>query len=64
MMGKRHYHIQYNFTQAYSSWPTTSERTSTLDILEKLDTLEKEVYKDREFQLANEMIEDARSCKH
>lgn len=55
--------IQHNFTQRYSNWQTPSwvdgfeARVSTFDILEALDQLEAEVYRDRDFLIANDMLE-------
>lgn len=51
------------FKQEYGGWHVTPEvdaftaRTNTFDIIEALDYLEVEVYHDREFTLANSMLE-------
>ena len=54
--------IEYTFTQAYANWDhgtvfsTSDACFNTYDILEKIDTLEADVYSDREFTLANDML--------
>ena len=65
-MGKREMRIQHNFTQRYSNWQTPAwvdrfeARVSTFDILEALDLLEAEVYRDRDYSIANDMLEAIR----
>lgn len=56
--------IWYTFKQNYHNWTEPcamidnfTARVNTFDILEALDRLEVEVYADREFSLANEMLE-------
>ena len=56
--------IQHTFTQKYHSWGEFAphswfmQRSETFDILEKLDDLEVDVYADRDFNLANEMLHE------
>lgn len=54
--------IFHTFTQSYDNWdpnlsfdPFTC-RTNTFDIIEAMDLLEADVFKDRDFNLANEML--------
>lgn len=62
-MDKRQLRIEHTFYQNYNNWQTPAfvdsfqSRVNTFDILEYLDTLEIEVYSDREYTLANEMLE-------
>lgn len=62
-MDKRQMRIEHTFTQKYHNWSTPTwvdrfeARVDTFDILEKLDMLEADVYRDREFTLANEMLD-------
>lgn len=64
-MTHRQHRIDYIFTQKYHTWgePTSMDlflsKSDTFDILEKLDMLEVDVYRDKEFNLANEMIDAA-----
>jgi len=54
--------INHVFTQHYHNWgdgvnfDDFTARSNTFDILEKLDSLESEVYRDRDFNLANDML--------
>lgn len=63
-MDKRQMRIEHTFTQKYHNWQMPvfvdrfTARTNTFDILEKLDMLEADVYRDREFTLANEMLDE------
>ena len=62
-MDKRQMRINHIFTQKYHSWGQKSDmdlfmtRSDTFDILEKLDMLEADVYRDRDYNLANEMLD-------
>lgn len=64
MDSKRMARLHYTFTQAYGGWYTTpvvdsfTARTNTFDIMETMDLLEREVYRDRDFALATEMLEN------
>ncbi len=61
-MNERIMRIQYTFTQRYSNWTTPvfvdhfDSRVATFEIMEHMDNLEAEVYRDRDFLLANEML--------
>ncbi len=62
MSDHRHWRIVHTFTQRYHGWDGTDydrfdARIGTFDILEHLDTLERQVYRDREYTMANEMLE-------
>lgn len=62
MTDRRQMRIEHTFTQRYhgwNSWPYDpfEARIGTFDILEHLDTLEREVYRDREYTMANQMLE-------
>lgn len=59
--------MSYNYTQPYSNWQTPSWMTDAreseihfrvLDLLEELNLMEPIVYSDREFELANQMLEN------
>jgi hypothetical protein len=58
--------IQYTFTQRYDNWSNPifveefDARVATFEILEHMDNLEAKVYKDRDFLLANEMLDAIR----
>jgi len=58
--------MKQTINQSYSNWGDGPEfarleaRANTFDILITLDKLESEVYSDRNFTLANKLIEDAR----
>lgn len=58
--------IQYNYTQPYSNWFTPSwmqdarrmeMRARVFDLTSTLDELEREVYRDRDFNMACDMLE-------
>ena len=56
--------IFHTFTQAYTNWDEGTVfdqfncRVNTYDIMEAMDLLETEVYRDRDFTLAAEMLGD------
>ena len=58
---KRFDQISHTFTQYYGGWHTVTDSMDgviqTFDILEKLDLLEESVYHDRDYTLANEMLD-------
>lgn len=54
--------IEHVFQQRYHNWPTQASdhmdmRSATFDILEKLDSLETDVYSDPEYTVANKMLD-------
>ena len=56
--------ITHTFTQSYGNWEVTpmvdafTARVNTFDILEALDTMERDVYSDRDFTLAANMLQN------
>lgn len=68
MSDRRQMRIEHIFTQRYHGlhafdFDDFDARTGTFDILEHLDTLEREVYSDREYTMANKMLETIRDTK-
>lgn len=67
MTDRRQFRIEYTFRQNYDNWRTPEfidnfdARVNTFDILERLDQLEVDVYRDRDYVMANELIEASRS---
>jgi hypothetical protein len=62
MDDKKFQRVTHTFTQQYSNWEQGSvfdqfsARTNTFEILEMMDLLEAEVMRDRDYTMANEMI--------
>lgn len=62
MTDRKQMRIEHTFTQRYHGWHSWAydpfeARIGTFDILEHLDSLEQEVYSDRDYTLANQMLE-------
>jgi hypothetical protein len=64
MDDKKFQRVTHTFTQQYSNWgegsvfDQFSARTNTFDILEMMDLLEAEVMRDRDYTMANQMLDN------
>lgn len=66
IMRPQPYKISYTFNQPYHGWvvtPSLDLSQPTRCIISSLDKLEKEVYRDRDYTLANEMINGKRKSR-
>lgn len=65
-MKNHSYKMSYTFSQPYHGWatvPTVDLTQPTKCILAALDSLEKEVYRDRDYTQVNEMINEIRKSR-